>query len=72
MAPDFDTALVTIRYTNYRGETADRQIVPDERTLRFEATEHHPDPQWVFDAYDTEKGATRTFAMKDVHFWKVG
>lgn len=71
-ASDWNAKIVTIRYTNYRGETSDRRIVPDERGLRFAATEHHPEPQWVFDAYDTEKGQTRTFAMKDVHSWTAG
>jgi hypothetical protein len=70
--PPDPARVVTIRYTNYRGETADRKIVPVPETMRFAATQHHPEPQWVFDAFDVEKGATRTFALKDVHFWKAG
>lgn len=66
------TNRVTIRYTNYRGETADRVIVPEPSTLRFGSTEHHREPQWLFDALDVEKNAVRTFAMKDVHFWRPG
>lgn len=64
-------AEVTIVYTNWRGQTDTRRIAPRPGTLRFEATEHHPDPQWVFDAFDLDKKADRTFALKDVHSWKA-
>lgn len=56
---EFDLShVVTIRYTNYRGETADRRIVP--RMLRFAATEWHPEPQWLLDAFDIDKGSPRS------------
>lgn len=60
--------VVEIVYTNYRGETSVRRIVP--ASLRYGATEYHPEPQWLLDAYDLEKAANRTFAMQDVHAWK--
>lgn len=53
-----------ILYTNWRGETAWRRIVP--RGLRFASTEWHPEPQWLLDAWDVEKGAERSFALRDV------
>jgi hypothetical protein len=28
-----------------------------------------PEPQWLLEAVDTEKGAARTFALKDIHSW---
>jgi hypothetical protein len=59
--------VVTIRYTNYRGETAIRRILPIE--IRFASTEWHPDPQWVMEAYDIEKGVQRSFAIKDILQW---
>ena len=54
---------VTLTYTNWRGETAERTIIP----LRpwFGATEWHPEPQWLLTAIDVEKGAERDFALKD-------
>jgi len=60
---------IWINYTNYRGETSDRLIVT--RELFFGSNEWHPDPQWLLRAFDVEKQAERTFAMKDVHRWDV-
>jgi predicted DNA-binding transcriptional regulator YafY len=60
--------VVTIRYTNHRGETADRRILP--RLLRFASSEWHPHPQWLLDAFDVEKGAERSFAMQGIHSWQ--
>lgn len=58
---------VRIVYTNYRGETAIRLIVPER--IHHGATEWHPEPQWLLDAFDVEKDATRSFAMKDIRAW---
>ena len=58
---------VTIVYTNYRGETAVRKILP--KTLFFGSTEYHPEPQWLLTAQDLEKNAERTFAVKDIRAW---
>jgi predicted DNA-binding transcriptional regulator YafY len=60
---------IEILYTNYRGETARRRVVPS--SLRYGATEYHPEPQWLLDAFDVEKQAERTFAMRDVREWKA-
>lgn len=67
---DIDAALgaqsgvpVTLVYTNYRGETAPRTIIP--RSTRFAATEWHPEPQWLLLAFDVEKNSDREFAIKD-------
>ncbi len=62
--------VVTIRYTNYRGETADRQILP--KSIRFAASEWHPKEQWLLDAYDVGKKAERSFAMADIQSWSRG
>jgi hypothetical protein len=59
---------VRILYTNYKGVTAWRSIVPG--ALRFAATEYHPQEQWLMDAQDVEKNALRSFAMKDIKEWK--
>lgn len=60
--------MVTIIYTNYRGETAERQIVPAK--LWFGSTEYHPEKQWLLDAFDVDKNAERTFAVKDIKSWE--
>lgn len=68
----FTDSQLTVRilYTNYRGETAWRTIVP--RCLTFAASEWHPEHQWVLKAFDVEKGAARDFVMKDIKEWRVG
>jgi len=58
---------VRIVYTNYRGETAIRAILP--RAIQFGATDWHPEPQWLLVAFDVEKQAERSFAMKDIRAW---
>lgn len=58
---------VSILYTNHRGETAVRKILP--KRIWFGATEWHPLEQWLLDAEDLDKKEGRTFAMKDVLSW---
>ena len=53
---------VVIRYTNWKGETADRRIVPHD--IHFGSNEWHPEPQWLMTAFDFGKFALRTFALK--------
>jgi predicted DNA-binding transcriptional regulator YafY len=60
---------VSILYTNYRGETAIRKIVPER--LWFGKTEWHPQEQWLLDAFDLDKNAARGFAVKDIKAWIV-
>lgn len=61
--------IVRIEYTNWRGETAIRKIIP--LRVVFMATDWHPEEQWLLEAYDCDKGAERSFAMKDVKRWDV-
>lgn len=56
-------APVTLTYTNWRGETAQRTIIP--RSIRWGSTEWHPEPQWLLTAFDVDKGSERDFALKD-------
>jgi hypothetical protein len=58
---------VRIIYTNYKGDTAIRRIIP--KSLSFGANEWHGEPQWFVIAYDCDKGAERTFALKDIRAW---
>jgi predicted DNA-binding transcriptional regulator YafY len=61
---DPEAQKVTIRYRNYRGETGIRHIRPSR--IWFGSTSWHPDPQWVLEAVDLDKGAERSFAMSDI------
>lgn len=58
---------VRIVYTNYRRQTAVRSIIPER--VWFGSTEWHPEPQWLLDALDVEKGERRSFAMADIRCW---
>jgi len=62
-----DAKTVRILYTNYRGETSLRTIVPEK--IWFGSTEWHPESQWLLDALDLEKSQGRSFAMKDIRAW---
>ena len=58
-----DRPRLEIVYRNWRGEVTRRVIVP--RRIWFGSTEWHPREQWLMDAFDTGKGAERSFALKD-------
>ena len=47
--------LVTVRYTNWRGETADRRLILGD--IRFDSTEWHPKPTWLIKAFDVHHPA---------------
>jgi predicted DNA-binding transcriptional regulator YafY len=56
--------IVTIRYTNWRGETSDRTVIP--QSLYFGSNEWHPEPTWLMDAIDLAKNELRSFAMTGI------
>lgn len=64
----YQTNVVRILYTNYKGETSWRRIVP-YKGMRFEATEYHTVPQWILHTVDIDKRDYRSFAMQDIYFW---
>lgn len=48
-------------YTNWRGETEVRHVVPTE--ISHQATEYYPVPQWIMAGWDKDRQAQREFAM---------
>lgn len=60
---------VTIVYTNYKGVTGTRRIVPIE--INFGHNEWHTEDQWLMRALDIDKNAERTFALKDIKSWEA-
>jgi len=52
---------MTFTYTNWRGETALRRVLP--MRVHWGTTEWHPDAQWLMEATDLDRGTVRTFAM---------
>ncbi len=61
-------AVVQIDYVNHRGERAWRTVLPE--SIRWDATEWHPEKQWLLWAWDFDRQAVRAFALKDVHGWR--
>lgn len=61
--------IVIINYTNWKGVTAFRRIIP--KKIFFGSTEWHKEEQWLLEAYDVDKNADRSFAIKDIKSWQV-
>ncbi len=59
---------VIIDYTNHRGERAKRRIRPKDFIFGMNA--YHKTMCYLLVAFDIEKDAERTFAMKDIHSWE--
>lgn len=51
-------------YTNYRGETSEREVVPMH--MWFGESKFHEGAQWFLKAFDVAKGTLRDFAMSDM------
>ena len=58
------TQKVKFTYTNWKGETKQRQAIFYGFFLG--SNEWHPDQQWLVVGYDLEKKAERTFALNDI------
>lgn len=59
--------VVLVNYTNWKGITSLRRIVPLH--IFFGCNEWHDGEQWLLQAFDVDKGVERTFALKDIHSW---
>lgn len=57
---------IAATYTNYKGETSTRTIIPLE--IRFGVTDWHPEPQWLLRAWCEDRQAWRDFALRDFSF----
>jgi predicted DNA-binding transcriptional regulator YafY len=56
--------VLRIVYTNYRGEKAERRVVPER--IWFGSTDWHPHAQWLLEAFDLDRNASRSFALADI------
>ena len=59
---------ISVLYTNWRGETAERQIIPIK--IYWGSTEWHPENQWLLKVWDLERKAYRSYALKDIKEWR--
>jgi hypothetical protein len=59
---------VRFRYRNYRGDVAMRHVRFHRGggSLIWGKTEHHPEEQWLLEAWDEDRQMHRTFALKDI------
>lgn len=68
-----DQVPVKILYTNHRGETAVRRIVPfhpfGESPWSFGETRWHPVAQWLLSAIDVDRDVRRYFAQAGIRAW---
>ena len=64
-SPDVGAAIRMI-YTNYKAETDHRLISPVG--LWFGSTDWHPNPCWLFHAYDWQKMDWRDFELFQCDF----
>jgi predicted DNA-binding transcriptional regulator YafY len=55
-----------INYTNWKGVSSKRNIIP--LIPFYGKNEWHPTEQWLLIAWDLDKMAFRTFAIKDMEF----
>lgn len=60
-----DGKAISFVYTNYRGETGKRTVLP--LSLYEGSTGYHPKRQWLLEAQDMEKNQLRHFAVADIH-----
>ncbi len=60
---------VKILYTNWKGETATRTILPEK--IWFGHTEWHKEDQWLLHAMDLGKNEYRDFSLKDIISWQA-
>lgn len=59
--------VVTVDYTNWKGERSTRRIQPIR--MLWGSNKWHTEPQWLLVAIDLDKGDERVFAMSGFHGW---
>jgi hypothetical protein len=62
---DPSSAILRVRYKNWKGETLERNVLPLGK-LEFKSTTYHPTPQWILPVYDLDKKALRDYALADI------
>lgn len=68
MKSQFDeNKVVRILYTNHRGETGIREVIPLE--IVYKSTEYHDEIQWLLRAIALDRDAERYFACSQIKAW---
>lgn len=63
-------SVVTIDYTNWRGERRIREIVPLGNVRKADLDHAYHPGKWVFDAMCADTGEVRHFALEGIHSWQ--
>ena len=66
MLTELRSMQISLVYTNHRGVTNERHIIP--RRVFFGTTSYHERPQWLLDCWDVDKHAARTYALGQCDF----
>lgn len=61
-----DKSLVQFEYVNHKGERAVRRVRP--MRIWFGSTAWHPESQWLLEAFDLDRMATRDFSIAAIQF----
>jgi predicted DNA-binding transcriptional regulator YafY len=61
--------VVCFEYVNHRGLAATRRVRPIR--IWFGSTAWYPSPQWLLEAWDVDKSATRDFALAKISAWRI-
>ena len=61
--------IVELVYINSQGLRTRRRVIPDR--IWFGHTDWVRTPQWLLDAYDPERGSTRSYPMSQVEVHSV-
>lgn len=54
------------RYKNYKGEVADRSVIPICIVVKNSKYHNEGKPCWIMVAFDLDKEAVRDFALSDI------
>ncbi len=57
--------VLTLLYKNWKGQTSIRKVQPIGN-MYWGQTEYYKQDQWLFDVWDLDKDAPRTYAMNHI------
>lgn len=57
-----------VLYRDHLGNVKWRKICPI-MLLWSDGSRYHPEPGWVLQAFDIDKGSLKTFVMRNFHKW---
>lgn len=64
--PTSSEEVLRFRYKNYKGEIADRSVIPIRTVVKKSEYHNEGKPCWIMVAYDLDKHEKRDFALQDI------